>query len=242
MSFPSDLRATFPENWPPELVDAAPATISLRLSESDARVLGSQSATFRREVGDWRAAGFSPDLLAAIETALAACVRGLFVRSGYCSWKASMLGPRPLRTLAEVMQVITADDPRIARGLAVSVVSGDPVYLHLRAWHDIPEWAEFRVFYTHRRVVGVSQYFWKSRFPQIDANLGPIQSALRGFLGTLWPHLAMEHGVLDVALLPDQGFAPLLLDIGPFSPLSDAGLFTWDRGGDFDGSFRHRRS
>lgn len=241
MSFPITLRETFPEHWPAPLLEASLPMISLPLSLRDAQVLGSQSRSFREAMGDWRRDGFSDAFLADITEALTEFPAGVFPRIGYCSWKASMLGPRACTTLAEVMQVITADDPRIANGLAVALTSAEPVVLHLREWRDIPPWAEFRIFYRQKRVVGVSQYFWREEFPEIAAQESQIRAAIRVGLQQIWPHLPREDGVLDLALLPQEDLRAILLDMGPFTPQSDPCLYSWDRGGDFDRQLRYRR-
>lgn len=216
--------------------------ISVPIPPRDAQVLGSQSRSFREAMGDWRRDGFSDAFLTAIAEALTEFPTGVFPRIGYCSWKASMLGPRACTNLAEVMQIITADDPRIANGLAVALTSAEPVLLHLRAWHDIPPWAEFRVFYQQKRVIGVSQYFWREEFPEIAAQESQIRAAIRLGLQQIWPHLRREDGVLDLALLPQEDLRPVLLDMGPFTPQSDPCLYSWVRGGDFDRQLRYRRN
>lgn len=240
MSFPYQVVQTFPENWPDALIELAPPALSFELSPQDARVLASHSRLFRTELGDFRAEGLTGGFYDAITKALETFPGGIMPRIGYCSWKASMPVNHPLRRLNEVMQVITADDPRIGYGMMVAHVSSEPVTLHLRQWIAIEPWREFRVFIQRGNPVGISQYFWQDTFAQIAMQPAAISSAIMAFLAEIRGELHLPDIVLDLALLPEaEGFRPLLIELNPMSNQTDACLFSWHGGGDFDGGFRY---
>lgn len=246
MSFPSQIAATFPEAWPAALAGMAAPMVSIPMSPEDAAVLGSYSAGFRAALGDRRGEFFSDGFMAALEGALTAFPGGVMPRTSYCSWKGSMLDNLPLRTLPELMQVITADNRRVGDSLVVMLSAGDPVCLHLREWREIAPWSEFRLFVRRRRVVGVSQYRWQSVFPEIAARREALVATLRAFMAEALPELHMEDVVIDVNVDPDPdaetGLKAWLIELNPFSPATDPCLYSWARGGDFDGDFRFNRT
>jgi len=239
---PEMLALTFPENWPPTLTLASLPGVSVTLSDGDAETLGSQSALFREIYGDTRRIGFSKGFEKAIAKALDEFPEGVMPRIGMCSWKASTVVHAPCRSVADVMRVITANDPRVAQAIFDHGISKRRVVLHLRAWRDIPDWAEFRLFVKRRRLVGVSQYAWQQTFPQIAAQHAAIVTAVNTLLRDIWDDLHMDDVVIDVCVLPEgDGLKAWLIELNPFDRRSDACLYRWENGGDFDGGFRYNR-
>lgn len=242
MSFPNQISQTFPEAWPSVLVEMAAPMVSIELSPDDAVALGNCSRNFRASMQTGERGGLSEALIDAIGAALADIPEGVMPRMSYCSWKASMILNHSLKSTADVMQVITADDPRVARALEVMVAGGDPVFLHLRAWRDMPDWGEFRAFVRRGRVAGVSQYRWKETYREIAWHHDRIVAAIRSLLGTVVPELHLDDAILDLSVAPSgqaDEFAATLIEINPFSPHSDPCLFSWAGGGDFDEGFRY---
>ncbi|EBA05638.1 hypothetical protein [Sagittula stellata] len=236
------LALTFPENWPPTLTLASLPAVSVTLSDGDAETLGSQSALYREVAGDARRIGFGPDFEKTIAKALETFPEGLMPRIGMCSWKASTVVHAPCHSVADVMRVITANDPRVAQAILDHRISKRPVVLHLRAWRDIPDWAEFRLFVKRRGLLGVSQYAWQETFPQIAAQHSAIVTAVNALLKDIWEDLHMDDVVIDVCVLPEgDGLKAWLIELNPLDPRSDACLYSWENGGDFDGSFRYNR-
>lgn len=243
MRYPITLTETFPENWPLAFVEAAAPMHSVKLSKEDVLVLGSQSKSFRDTVGDFRSIGFSDAFMQEIAIALATYPGGVMPRLGFCSWKGSMLGNPPLRSVAEVMQVMTREDPRVAESLEVHALGEETALLHLREWRHIPEWSEFRVFVKGRKVAGVSQYHWRSQFPEIPGAISEIKQAIKALLQSLWEFLHLDDVVIDLYVAPGDGgagqMAAHLVELNPFSARTDACLYSWKNGGDFDGGLRY---
>ena len=248
MSFPIGISQTFPENWPAGLVALAAPMTSLKLTPEDAHVLGTFSTVYRRQMEVTAQEFLSDALQEQIAEVLALYPKGVMPRIGYCSWKASLIENRPAVTLADVLRILTTDDPRVGNALSVQVSSGDDVYLHLREWRDIPDWSEMRMFFRGGKYVGASQYGYRHRYPQVVQHAAEIESLLQRAATGLLAQLHLPDVIADVALLPrdgrdpQSGFSPLLIELNPFGALSDACLFNWDRGGDFDGGFRYQRS
>lgn len=247
MSFPIAITETFPENWPPDLAKLAAPTVSIPLSPEDATALGGFSTVFRRQMEIPARNFLSDELQADIENALLKTPEGVMPRIGYCSWKASLIEKRPARTLRDVLQILTTDDPRVGNALSVQVGSGDPVVLHLRAWRDIPDWSEMRMFFKGGRYLGASQYAYRRRFSEVVQYAQQIEDTLQLAATRLLQLLHVDDVVADIALRPKDGkdpgsgVSPLLIELNPYGALSDACLFTWDKGGDFDGRFRYTR-
>ena len=104
---------------------------------------------------------------------------------------------------------------------------------------------EFRCFVKERTLVGISQYHCRQlrHYPEIEEHARSIECAIRSFTVEVLPLLHLDDLVLDVFLETEerqtsQPFSVKLLDVNPFFPKTDACLFSWRSGGDFDGSFR----
>ena len=195
MSFPSQVSQTFPENWPGAMLALAAPMVSIPLTEEDADALGGFSTVYRRQMQSPATEFLSDALLDSINKGLAQFPEGIMPRIGYCSWKASLLENRPAVTQNDVLQILTTDDPRVGNALSVQVSSGDPVYLHLRAWRQIPDWSEIRLFFRGGRFLGASQYAYRTRHQQISSNAKQIEDLVAttavGLLGHL--HLSLIH-------------------------------------------------
>lgn len=244
MSFPFAISQTFPENWPAPLKDLAAPMTSIVLTPEDASALGAFSTAFRQQL-DVRARDFLSDaLLSEIDAALLKYPEGVMPRIGYCSWKASLIEKRAAKSRNDVMQIITTDDPRVGNALSVLVGSDDPVVLHLRAWRMIPDWSEVRLFFKNGKFVGASQYAYRRSFPEITSNAKEIETMVARAASVIEEKLHLSDVIVDLALLPSDGkspasgLKPLLIELNPFSPLTDACLFSWEKGGNFDGRFR----
>ncbi len=242
MFFPHAIRMTFPEHYPDAVRDLMLPMVSIKMSAHDAHVLGGFSMAFRAAM-DGRAEGyFSPGFLDTLETVMAQFPEGVMPRIGYCSWKAGSISNAPALGARGVLQIMSRDDPRIGQACIAHVVMAEPVVLHLRPWVTIPDWAEFRMFIRDGRVVGASQYLHRETFPAITYNESPILTALQSFSEVLLAGLHLPSVVADVFVEPQgKGFRATLIELNPFGPETDACLFTFANGGDFDGSFRFNR-
>jgi hypothetical protein len=244
MSFPIAITQTFPENWPAPLKDLAAPMTSIVLTQEDALALGAFSTEFRRQLDVKVRDFFSDALLAEIDAALLKYPEGVMPRIGYCSWKASLIEKRPAKTRTDLLQIITTDDPRVGNALAVLVGNDDPVVLHLRAWRSIPDWSEVRLFFKNGKFVGASQYAYRHSFPEIANYAKEIEAVAVRAASVILEKLHVPDVIVDLALQPidgqspQAGVQPLLIELNPFSPLTDPCLFSWEKGGDFDGRFR----
>ncbi|WP_231564846.1 cell division cycle 123 family protein, partial [Paracoccus halophilus] len=91
-------------------------------------------------------------------------------RIGFCSWKSPRIQILASYQSRGVLYTICSENERVARAIAAHLSSETSLFLHLRKWHDIPLWSEFRIFIRDRRVIGISQYHHQSGFAEIPAN------------------------------------------------------------------------
>lgn len=129
---------------------------------------------------------------------------------------------------------------RVSRALLTAVSARRGSTLHLVDWRDILPWGEFRLFIRGHQLVGASQYNRDKAFPELAAVKSALHPAIRAFAEVLGHALHMPDVVADIHLSPDArgGLKTELIELNPFSPLTGPCLFTWHRGGDFDGSIR----
>nr|WP_255569827.1 cell division cycle 123 family protein [Actibacterium sp. 188UL27-1] len=122
------------------------------------------------------------------------------------------------------------------------VTSGDPVVLHLRDWRDLAPWSEFRMFIKDRRFSGVSQYHHRDLFPALARNYAPLAQVLADFADQVLAVLHIDDVVVDLAVHETSpgDFKTELIELNPFDKRTDPCLFSWDREGDFDQTFRIR--
>jgi D123 len=243
MFFPQAIRMTFPEHYPDAIRDLMLPMVSIKLSAQDAQVLGGFNMAFRAAMTGPAAEGyFSKGFLDTLESAMAQFPDGVMPRIGYCSWKAATISNVPANGAKGVLAVMSRDDPRVGRAMVAHVVMAEPVVLHLRPWVKIHDWAEFRMFIKGGRVIGASQYLHHETFPAISQNEAGILAALQALAEVLLPELHLDEVVADVFVeAQGKGFRATLIELNPFIAATDACLFTWSKGGDFDGSFRFNR-
>jgi D123 len=243
MFFPQAIRMTFPEHYPDAVRDLMLPMVSIKLSAHDAQVLGGFNMTFRAAMTGPAANGyFSMGFLDTLESAMAQFPAGVMPRIGYCSWKAGTISNAPANGAKGVLAVMSRDDPRVGQAMVAHVVMAEPVVLHLRPWVKIHDWAEFRLFIKAGRVIGASQYLHHDTYPAISQNEPAILAALQTLAEALLPELHVDAVVADVFVEPQgKAFRATLIELNPFIPATDPCLFTWAKGGDFDGSFRFNR-
>jgi D123 len=242
MFFPQAIRQTFPEHYPDVIRDLMLPMVSIKLSAHDAQVLGGFSMAFRSNMQGRADGYFSTGFLDTLDTVMAQFPEGVMPRIGYCSWKAGSISNAPAMGARGVLAVMSRDDPRVGQALVAHVVMAEPVMLHLRPWVKIHDWAEFRMFIKDGRVIGASQYMHRDTYPAISQNEPGILAALQAFASVLLADLHVDSVVADVFVEPQgKGFRATLIELNPFMPATDPCLFTWAKGGDFDGSFRFNR-
>ncbi|HEX8558042.1 MAG TPA: hypothetical protein VF668_08080 [Pyrinomonadaceae bacterium] len=241
------VRPTYIENWSAALAQLSIPQTDIPLSLAEARALA------ERNLGRRGHPAGEPDphvsaVAERLESALAAYREGAFVRLGSRSAKdsrfARLHGLRVLNSDAAI-RMLTGDSRRIAYDLGLALRHGYAPHVFARRWYEIPAWAEFRCFMKGRELVGVSQYDCRNlgRRPEIAERAGEIKAAIEEFSERVGAAAHLADFVFDVFLNfgeAGRGRAArvTLLELNPFLPATDACLFSWRDGGDFDGSFR----
>lgn len=232
---PSDpFRAFDIERWSSGLRDLLEPFDEIPLSTDDLRAIGAATPGFgKRGV-------LSDTVLESLAELLPTYRNGAHLRLGACSFKADRAPPRPIRTPKDATDVMMHPNLRIAAVTNRLIEGNYDTSLFLTPWHEIPPWGEFRAFVRDGAVIGVSQYRTDRAFAEITQN--PQQWADR-VTPAVWSAIeagAPDPGVVDVAFVP-QDDVVCLLEINPFTTVTDACLFSWDDPDSFDGTFRFVR-
>lgn len=119
--------------------------------------------------------------------------------------------------------------------------ASQPVALCIREWRDIPPWSEFRIFIKGREILGISQYHWRCTFPHIEHSVETLVDTVHQASLCISATAHLKSVVADVCVTAmDADASWVLIELNPYSIASGGCLFTWDAGGDFDGTFRYR--
>lgn len=233
----SEHKATFIENWPKELLDLSFLSEGFELHERDVIAIGANTHDFMNARGLLEKPLYSAQLREDIEYALSVLNKPIFLRFGGVSYHDDTR-PR-LETVDGVIEQLAVSNRRVASYLWDCLQSSTPVWLYLREWREILRWGEFRCFIKEGKVIGVSQYHCLEYFPFIKEKENEIRLQLIAFLQKLLPVLHVDSVVADVAITyQDSEFATTLIELNPFIQRTDACLFSWVNGGDFNGRIR----
>lgn len=238
------VKPTYIENWPRELtrLSIAQTSISLSIEEMDKfskTLFGSE---------DEYDAEFIETLADQIQKAIDKFPKGVFIRLGSRSPKDSWVG------YSEGFKVTTSkkalslfvDSERILDDLSLAKHHNYNSHIFIREWIDIPEWTEFRCFMKGRKIVGLSQYQYLNNayFNEIDFNKDLIEWGIKEkFFPVFKTASHLDDVIFDVFINikernNERSIEVKLLEINPFFEMTDPCLFSWEDGGDFDGSFR----
>lgn len=243
MAFPSLIAQTFIENWPDDVAELSFRQEKIMLSAEDTIALGACTPQFREAMKARGNYALSTEFLAALDKAMAKFPDGAMPRIGYCSWKDSCLINEPARSARHVLSIITRPNPRVAAALQQNAVDGRETAFFLRQWVPIPPWSEFRMFMRKRRFYGISQYYYRDLFPEIEQNLGAVCRSLFEFCAKFRHISHMETVIVDVFLRPSAGgLDACLIELNPHVPRADSCFYSWEGGGDFDGRLRFRNA
>eukprot|EP00698_Gefionella_okellyi_P010435 TRINITY_DN2707_c0_g1_i2.p1 TRINITY_DN2707_c0_g1~~TRINITY_DN2707_c0_g1_i2.p1 ORF type:complete len:183 (+),score=41.57 TRINITY_DN2707_c0_g1_i2:971-1519(+) len=125
-----------------------------------------------------------------------------------------------------------------------------PLCIVVRAWIEIPHWAEFRGFVTRRQLNAVSQYAKSERFPVVIRHCDLLAQRMTQFFNEqIALKLHIPHTVIDFAFCVPDNATPeerrrylqgeeltetevnamvlQVLELNPFSLSSSASLFSW---------------
>jgi len=240
-------RPTYIENWSAALNTLTIPQVDVPLTLEEARALGRVSREFGKWFGDGPAEPLD-SVRERIDDALGNFPEGAFVRLGSRSGKDSAYAHhRGLRVTdaAAALRMLTDDSHRIAYDLRLALHHNYCPHVFVRRWMEIPAWAEFRCFMKGRSLVGITQYDCRNlgRRPEIADNAALIKSAIIEFFEALSAVSHLDDVVFDVFVqLGEENSGARarvrLLELNPFFYKTDACLFHWSNGGDFDGSFR----
>jgi D123 len=242
MAYEDSIELTFPDYWYEDLAEHTFASALIPLGGADLVALCSVDPAFRAARGLAGVMPLSEDLQRLIDLELKALKGPAFLRTSYGMAKECPFAYAPVTTLREVEGVLRWPDARLLRFFRERLASGDPASLFLRRWQDIPPWAEFRAFVRGRRIIGVSQYPTHTFHPEIPSQAAELQQAIVQLFHEIMHLLPLDDVIVEICAAPTpKGLKMQVVELNPLLPVSDAGLFTWARGGDFDGSFRYLR-
>lgn len=246
------VQPTYLEAWPQALHSMSFASVGMKLSLAEAEALGASIA----EYGETFPPPHYRDL-SGIVARLAARIDGVFpkgfvVRLGSRSPKDSWEWARSpkVATAEGALGMLTSCSERISDDLHLAICNQYEPWIWCRAWIEIPKWAEFRCFMQNRRLVGISLYNYRDRgMPELSEHASSIEWAIRD---CFFPQFAsachLDDVVFDVFVMIKQRVTPTgmteravevkLIEINPFTPMTDPCWFDWNREGDFDGGFR----
>ncbi|MGL4309560.1 MAG: hypothetical protein ACRCSU_03655, partial [Paracoccaceae bacterium] len=229
--------------WADSLRDLMLPFEQISLSPADLKCIGNATPGFARKFEEPCPARFSAALLDDLDSLMAQFPRGAHLRLDLCSFKNDLGSPRVMDR-AGALLLFAQPDPRVAGLIWESLREGEDHSLFAFAWRDIPAWSEFRIFVRDGRVIGISQADALGVFPELARHESVLEPALWRFTHALLPRLPMADVVVDVIAVmePNLSCRIWLIELNPLVHRSDPGLFTWQFGGDFDGSFRFRRS
>lgn len=238
---------TYIENWPNPLHQLSIPQVDIPLSLEETRRLGRNIWHFGKWFGN--TPRLSLDSIAEkIRLALLNFPKGAFIRLGSRSAKdsyyAKFQGLR-ITQAEEALKMLTQSSERVAFDLRLALQHHYCPHIFVRQWFDIPKWAEFRCFMRERKLIGISQYDCKNlgHCPEISEHAESIKFAIAEFFKEFRVASHLENVVFDVFILQhhsDQHSSAKvkLLELNPFSPKTDACLFSWCEGGNFDGTFK----
>lgn len=246
---------TFMENWPSELHSLSIPSAGRRLMMSEMRTLGS----YIIELGE----GFEkvPEnreeirdrLIASLDTRLKEFPQGVFVRLGSRSPKDAFYYPMnktqppngQIVTAQQVFDCLTGGSERIYEDLQQQIAMGYPSSIWLRQGLELPEWSEFRCFMKDRKLIGISQYYYRTPYKEIAEDAGGIKWAIECFFNSLFQSRCHLDSVVFDVFVKRRGsqsclYEVKLLEINPFFQLTDPCLFDWNKPDDFKGQLRYR--
>jgi hypothetical protein len=241
------VRPTYIENWSAALKALSIPQIDLPLTLEEARALGLINKEFSKWFGNASIESIDK-IVKKIDVALGNYPGGAFVRLGSRSSKdSSYAHNRGLRVTDgnAAIRMLTENSRRAAYDLRLALHHNYCPHIFVRQWQEIPAWSEFRCFMKSRKLVGISQYDCKNFGPssEITKNALRIEASIREFFEVLRVAYHIDDCVFDVFVkLNEQTFngsaKVQLLELNPFFQKTDACLFHWSDGGDFDESFR----
>jgi hypothetical protein len=222
---------TWLESWPAALTALSMPHVGRPLDrrEVDALIDANRDRRYDSErlwaLGEW------------LETALAAMPGGGFVRLGSRSPKdtalALLTGLKAIDA-AGALALLSVGSRRVLHDLCTCRDAGYAPWVFVRQWLDIQPLHEFRCFIKGGEMAGVAAYHGQPlELPESFVRRLPV---LVSFCWEVASAYRRDAFVADIAFDPGGHEKPLLIEVNPWGPPTDAGLFDWHE--PFDGSFR----
>ena len=258
------LRATYVEAWPAAWRARAGPQALLALDPPTARAMLRRSVRVVR--AGWTGARdvHEDEALARLAARVEPLVRAhgrAFVRLGSRSAKDSaraVVHGLAVDDGGTAVDQLTSGSRRVIHDLRLALAHDHVAHVVVRPWRAFPAWAELRCFVRGGRFVGASQHGTPPlrHVPELARHAADVHALLAAFVAELAHAAPLGDFVADVVLDPSALGRPgtgasgasgdaaaqetaWLVDVNPFGVATDAALFTWADGGDFDGTLRH---
>jgi hypothetical protein len=243
-------KPTYIENWPKELCSLSFAQVDVPLSIHDALALGSNIV----ELGEMFAPkpidlSLDGGLVDRVDAAVKKFPNGAFIRLGSRSpkdsWTLHQKGAK-VTTGPAALDILLGTSERVMEDLLLALKHEYQPHIFIRQWVEIPKHMEFRCFLKKRRLVGISQYDYFHVYPELKGQEEKIRFAVESFLPDFLEAIHLDDVVFDVFVKSrtignETIHETKLVEINPFSEMTDPCLFDWRGGGDFDDSVRFKK-
>ena len=245
---------TYIENWPDRLYNESIATSLFQLTPKEMSALIETNAfsieETEKEPSEESICVIS-DLAKKITEHINCFPKGAYIKLGGRSPKDSYIGFKEGFCCHDGGKAIRLfnDSERIKDDLESARHNNYLSFIAIREWISIPEWTEFRGFFKDRKLVGLSEYNYRSKKPHLEIaeNADSIQWAIQNKSEQIAEFLPVAHIVADFfykvrAYGNERVNEVILIEVNPFSIWTDPCLFNWggDRFENFE--FRYRKA
>ena len=239
--FFNNAKKTFIENWPVRLYNESIATLLLQLTDEETNSLIAANICTIDETGE-EPTKENIDALKLLQHKISDYIKrfpnGAYVKLGSRSPKDSYIGYKEGFHCfdGEKAIVLFNDSERIREDLVMAQAFNYKPSIAVREWLTIPEWAEFRGFFKNKKLVGLSQYNYRSKksYPEILENAGSIEWAVQKRAEQIAEFLPMPDIVADffykVKTYGNEKVSEVvLIELNPFDIWTDPCLFNWSK-------------
>lgn len=247
------VKPTYIENWSSDLCRLSIAQSGIKLSIDDAKRIGLNIVELFELFLKYKDSDSPPncaDIISKLDESISQFPNGAFVRLGSRSPKDSWYSHRngsKSTNGKEAWKRLTDCSERVAEDLLLAIDNNYEPWIWVREWQKkIRKDNEFRIFMKNRQLIGISQYnYFDGDQDWIIKNAGSIKWAILQWFPMFRKASHLDTVICDVFVYErTQGnvaeWQIKLLEINPFSPLTDPCLFDW-RNHDFDGKLRFLR-
>ncbi len=256
MTYFETVKPTYIENWPAALHGLSIVSKDIPLTILEANILGSTITEWGETFGYpyKRALRMIEPVRERVRNVLenfpGECG---FIRLGSRSPKDSWLGHKhgfKVKANDEnQLRFIQDCSERMYEDLTLAIRENYPPTLFVRQWIDLAKWQEWRCFMRGRKLVGISQgNYLDGRIAECVEHKDSVRWAIEQFFPRFREACHLDDVVFDVFVMRKE-YVPAdkiktvtwevkLLEINPFFEFTDPCLFSWQKGGDFDGSIR----